>query len=103
MTPPEDPDVLWNFEKFLVSRDGAVVDRFAPATPPEDPTLVQAIDGSSISSGLRVPKEHGHLARRGSTAVTSLATSAKRRVSAAHMVDFAARRPHMLECRAWRP
>jgi glutathione peroxidase len=44
MTPTEDPDVLWNFEKFLVSRDGHVVGRFAPATTPDDPTLVQAIE-----------------------------------------------------------
>jgi glutathione peroxidase len=44
MTPTEDPDVLWNFEKFLVSREGNVVGRFAPATTPDDPTLVQAIE-----------------------------------------------------------
>ena len=30
ITPTEDPDVLWNFEKFLVSRQGEVVGRFAP-------------------------------------------------------------------------
>jgi glutathione peroxidase len=44
MTPTEDPDVLWNFEKFLVSRDGQVVGRFAPAVTPNDPALVQAIE-----------------------------------------------------------
>jgi glutathione peroxidase len=44
MTPTEDPDVLWNFEKFLVSRDGNVVGRFAPTVTPDDPTLVQAIE-----------------------------------------------------------
>jgi glutathione peroxidase len=44
MTPTEDPDVLWNFEKFLVSRDGQVVGRFAPAVTPDDPTLVQAVE-----------------------------------------------------------
>ena len=27
--------VKWNFTKFLVDRDGKVVERFAPATPPE--------------------------------------------------------------------
>jgi glutathione peroxidase len=36
--------VLWNFEKFLVSRDGEVVKRFAPDTVPDDPTLVAAIE-----------------------------------------------------------
>jgi len=40
----EDPDVLWNFEKFLISRDGAVVGRFDPSTTPDDPVLVAAID-----------------------------------------------------------
>jgi glutathione peroxidase len=44
MAPTEDPDVLWNFEKFLVSRDGNVVARFAPTVAPEDPALVQAIE-----------------------------------------------------------
>ena len=28
--------VKWNFTKFLVGRDGKVVDRFAPTTKPED-------------------------------------------------------------------
>src|SRR5260370_968323 len=36
MTPTEDPEVLWNFEKFLVSRDGGVVARFAPGITPDD-------------------------------------------------------------------
>lgn len=44
MTPTEDPDVLWNFEKFLISRRGEVVGRFAPSVTPDDPTLVQAIE-----------------------------------------------------------
>lgn len=44
MTPTEDPDVLWNFEKFLIGKDGNVVARFAPAVAPDDPTLVAAID-----------------------------------------------------------
>jgi glutathione peroxidase len=37
-------DVLWNFEKFLVGRDGKVVARFAPDIAPDDPRLVAAID-----------------------------------------------------------
>ena len=40
-----DPtDVLWNFEKFLVSRQGEVVARFAPDITADDPRLLQAID-----------------------------------------------------------
>lgn len=42
--PNPAPDVLWNFEKFLVSRDGEVVARFAPNTDSDDPALVAAID-----------------------------------------------------------
>lgn len=44
MTPNDDPDVLWNFEKFLIGKDGQVAARFAPATTPDDPVLVQAIE-----------------------------------------------------------
>jgi glutathione peroxidase len=40
----DDPDVLWNFEKFLIGKDGSVVARFAPATTPDDPTVVAAIE-----------------------------------------------------------
>jgi len=39
-------DVLWNFEKFLVGRDGEVIARFAPDIPADDPRLVQAIDAA---------------------------------------------------------
>ncbi|HVA70195.1 MAG TPA: glutathione peroxidase [Acidimicrobiales bacterium] len=38
-------DIRWNFEKFLVARDG-VVTRFAPQVTPEDPTLVAAIEAA---------------------------------------------------------
>jgi glutathione peroxidase len=43
MTPTEDPEVLWNFEKFLVSRDGEVVARFAPDVTPDDERITSAI------------------------------------------------------------
>ena len=39
-----EPEVLWNFEKFLVSRSGEVVERFAPDTQPDAPELVAAIE-----------------------------------------------------------
>jgi glutathione peroxidase len=29
-------DITWNFEKFLIGRDGQVVERFGPATTPEE-------------------------------------------------------------------
>ena len=31
-----DDDILWNFTKFLISRDGATVKRFPPTTEPAD-------------------------------------------------------------------
>ena len=46
MTPNADPDVLWNFEKFLVGRDGEVLARFAPTVTPTDPLVVEAIDAA---------------------------------------------------------
>jgi len=38
-----EPEILWNFEKFLVSRSGQVVARFAPDTQPDTPELIAAI------------------------------------------------------------
>ena len=32
----KDGDIMWNFTKFLVSRDGSVVKRFAPTTEPAE-------------------------------------------------------------------
>ncbi|MBC2669931.1 glutathione peroxidase [Novosphingobium piscinae] len=46
MTPTEDPEVLWNFEKFLIGRDGTVIGRFAPGVTPDDPALVAAIEAA---------------------------------------------------------
>ena len=37
-------NVAWNFEKFLVGRDGRVVRRFRSKVVPEDPKLVDAIE-----------------------------------------------------------
>jgi glutathione peroxidase len=41
----ENPaDVMWNFEKFLVGRNGEIVGRFAPDTTPDDPLLKDAVE-----------------------------------------------------------
>lgn len=32
----KESDILWNFTKFIISRDGAVVKRFPPTTEPAD-------------------------------------------------------------------
>ena len=39
-----EPELTWNFEKFLLSRSGEVVQRFAPDTQQDAPALVAAID-----------------------------------------------------------
>ncbi|WP_090004473.1 glutathione peroxidase [Lentzea albidocapillata] len=39
-------DVQWNFEKFLVSRDGQVIARFRPRTEPEDAAITEAIEAA---------------------------------------------------------
>ncbi len=36
--------VSWNFEKFLIGRDGEVVARFEPKTAPDAPEVVKAIE-----------------------------------------------------------
>ncbi|MET7939112.1 glutathione peroxidase [Streptomyces sp. NPDC005302] len=37
-------DIRWNFEKFLIGRDGTVVGRFSPQTEPESAELVSAVE-----------------------------------------------------------
>ncbi|MFF1448576.1 glutathione peroxidase [Streptomyces sp. NPDC058274] len=37
-------DIRWNFEKFLIGPDGAVVARFSPQTEPESAELVAAVE-----------------------------------------------------------
>ncbi|MET0379998.1 MAG: glutathione peroxidase [Spongiibacteraceae bacterium] len=42
--PKNDTDVMWNFEKFLINRQGEVVGRFAPDITPADPRITAAIE-----------------------------------------------------------
>ncbi|CAM5643394.1 Glutathione peroxidase OS=Streptomyces glaucescens OX=1907 GN=SGLAU_14815 PE=3 SV=1 [Streptomyces glaucescens] len=37
-------DIRWNFEKFLIGRDGTVVARFSPQVEPESAEVVAAIE-----------------------------------------------------------
>ena len=46
-TAPDGPgDIKWNFAKFLIGRDGAVIARFGPQIEPGDPALVKALEGA---------------------------------------------------------
>jgi glutathione peroxidase len=40
----EEPEVLWNFEKFLLSKKGEVVGRFSPETKPDNPLITRAVE-----------------------------------------------------------
>jgi glutathione peroxidase len=44
MTPNPEPEILWNFEKFLVGRDGDVAARFSPDMAPDDERIVTAVE-----------------------------------------------------------
>src|ERR1035437_3980299 len=44
IAPNAEPEILWNFEKFVVSRSGEVVRRFSPDTEPSNPALIEAIE-----------------------------------------------------------
>ncbi|MEY4577036.1 MAG: hypothetical protein RL701_1739 [Pseudomonadota bacterium] len=44
ITANPDPEVLWNFEKFLIGKNGEVLERFSPQLPPDDATIVKAIE-----------------------------------------------------------
>lgn len=38
--------VGWNFEKFLIDREGKLASRFKPQTTPDDADLVKAVEGA---------------------------------------------------------
>ena len=46
LLPKQATDVMWNFEKFLVGRDGQVLGRFAPDVSPDAPALLAAIESA---------------------------------------------------------
>jgi glutathione peroxidase len=39
-------NVKWNFEKFLINRDGAIIGRFRSKQAPDDPAIVGAIEAA---------------------------------------------------------
>ena len=44
-TEPVGPGkISWNFEKFIIGRDGEVVARFSPRTKPNDPEVLKVIE-----------------------------------------------------------
>jgi glutathione peroxidase len=54
LTPTADAeghtgDIRWNFEKFLIGRDGEIIARYSPMVVPEDDTLVSDIEKAVAS------------------------------------------------------
>lgn len=39
-----EPELLWNFEKFLIGRNGEVIARFSPDTLPDAPAITDRIE-----------------------------------------------------------
>lgn len=44
--PKFSGSVKWNFQKYLVSRDGEVIAKFAPGTDPLSPEIISAIEAA---------------------------------------------------------
>jgi glutathione peroxidase len=44
MPEPIGGDVMWNFQKYLLDREGNVVKKIGPQTTPEDPSVIGAIE-----------------------------------------------------------
>ena len=49
--PAKSGPISWNFEKFLIGRDGQLVHRFSPRTAPSDKELVDAIEKQLAAEG----------------------------------------------------
>ncbi len=44
LAPKTETEIMWNFEKFLVDRNGQIVERFAPDFSPKDSAVTSAIE-----------------------------------------------------------
>lgn len=44
LEPAGTGDISWNFEKFLLDKEGNVIARFSPRTKPDDPAVIAAIE-----------------------------------------------------------
>src|SRR5438874_165157 len=43
---PYPGDIKWNFNKFLIGRDGKIIKRFEPRTKPDSPEVTAAIEAA---------------------------------------------------------
>jgi glutathione peroxidase len=49
--PAAESDVLWNFEKFVIGRDGNVLARFSPDIAADDARLTKVLDQALAAKG----------------------------------------------------
>ena len=42
-------EIRWNFDKFLVDKNGTIINRFPPKTKPQDPDIIKAIETALTS------------------------------------------------------
>jgi len=47
--PGHAGEIAWNFTKFLVGRDGKVLARFEPKVKPDDPAVIEVLEGALSS------------------------------------------------------
>lgn len=46
---PFPDDIKWNFNKFLIGKDGKILKRFEPRTTPDSPEVTQAIEAALVA------------------------------------------------------
>lgn len=46
--PKYGGEITWNFNKFLIGRNGEILDRFDSAVKPDDPKLIQAVEKALV-------------------------------------------------------
>jgi glutathione peroxidase len=46
LTGAKGGEVKWNFTKFLVGKDGSVIERFEPGVKPDSPEVLAAIENA---------------------------------------------------------
>lgn len=44
--PAEQAEISWNFEKFIIGKDGKIVARFKPEVEPDDPLIAATIEAA---------------------------------------------------------
>lgn len=43
-------DVAWNFQKYLIDRQGKIIAKFSPRDTPDDPKVIEAIEKALSNS-----------------------------------------------------